>query len=161
MNPEILIAPALTLLPAVMNTAPAVHMVLAIGYQESGFTRRRQMGNGPARSFWQFEVNGVKSVLQHPASQQHVQKALALMDYCVSDVGTIMRAIEHNDILAFIFARLLLWTLPQPLPGRDDIDGAWAQYIAAWRPGKPRRGDWFHSFTQARRIVFLHSRYLE
>lgn len=155
MNPEILITPAMSLLPPVMNTPAAIHMVLAIGYQESNFAQRRQMGDGPARGYWQFEISGVKGVLHHPTTQQHIHKVLYAMNYSVTDVGTLMKAIEHNDILAFIFARLLLWTLPQELPGRDDIEGGWAQYIDAWRPGKPKHDSWVSSFAQARRIVYV------
>ena len=50
------IAPALALLPARMSSREAEIMLLAIGLQESLFVPRRQMGNGPARSFWQGEL---------------------------------------------------------------------------------------------------------
>ncbi|WP_440466979.1 hypothetical protein ACKI1H_27705 [Pseudomonas sp. YH-1] len=33
-----------------------IAMLLAIGLQESRFTYRRQMGNGPAKFFWQAGV---------------------------------------------------------------------------------------------------------
>ena len=53
-----MIDPALLLLPAKMESPQAVVMLLAIGLQESRFEYRRQMGNGPAKSFWQAEQGG-------------------------------------------------------------------------------------------------------
>ena len=62
------IRPALAALPARMRSREAVVMLLAIGLQESLFKYRRQMANGPARGFWQFEkMGGVAGVLQHRA----------------------------------------------------------------------------------------------
>lgn len=53
-----IIEPALLLLPAKMESPQAVVMLLAIGLQESRFAYRRQMRNGPAKSFWQAEQSG-------------------------------------------------------------------------------------------------------
>jgi hypothetical protein len=51
-------------------------------------------------------------------------------------------ALEHNDDLACIFARLLLWTDPTALPAIDDPEGGWALYLRTWRSGKPHTGTW-------------------
>lgn len=59
--PDIL-DPALKLLPS-MDSVRARMMLLAIGLQESRFEHRRQLGNGPARGFWQFESGGGVRVL--------------------------------------------------------------------------------------------------
>lgn len=134
------IKPAFTLLPARMRSREAVVMMLAIGLHESQFKYRRQMGNGPARGWWQFErMGGVAGVLQHRASS-----ALAL-DVClergVADVaGDVHANLEHDDVLAAVFARLLLWTDPKALPALNDVDGAWQLYLRTWRPGAYTRG---------------------
>lgn len=133
---------AMSLLPPAMDTTAARAMLLAIALQESRCCHRRQIG-GPARSFWQFEIGGVRGVLSHKASKPHVASALAALAYPVTDDATTpYTAIEHNDVLACVFARLLLWTLPSALPGKDDAEQGWQQYLAAWRPGKPHRGSW-------------------
>ena len=57
-------------------------------------------------------------------------------------------AITNNDVLACIFARLLLWTHPQALPKRGDVAGAWAYYLDLWRPGKPHHELWPGNFER-------------
>lgn len=131
---------ALALLPAKMDTPQARAMLLAVGLQESKFQHRRQVG-GPARGYWQFELAGVDGVFVHSASHEHARRVCAALDYH-SDTVDVRLAIADNDILACAFARLLLWTLPDALPGRDEPDVAWAQYLDAWRPGKPHPETW-------------------
>jgi hypothetical protein len=132
---------AASMLPAKMDSLPARAMLAAIALQESRFEYRRQI-NGPARGFFQFEKNGgVKGVLTHPATSDHIRNVLDALAYNHA-VETSYVAIEHNDVLACAFARLLLWTVPGALPARDDPEGAWQQYLSAWRPGKPHRATW-------------------
>lgn len=134
--------PALRLLPSHMDTPNARAMVLTICLQESRLEHRRQIG-GPARSYAQMEQGGgVHGVLSHSASKPYIQTVLAALDYDGAQENACWTAIEHNDILAAAFARLLLWTLPSPLPGRESPDIGWAQYSQAWRPGKPHRESW-------------------
>lgn len=133
---------ALSLLPAKMDTPAARRLVLAIGLQESRFQHRRQI-SGPARGFWQFERSGVLGVIRHPVTQQPLEAAVVALQYdpemASDDIG-MHAAIEHNDVLATVLARLNLWWMPGPLP--TDQDGAWNYYVAAWRPGKPRPETW-------------------
>lgn len=137
---------AMTLLPVKLDTQPAYAQLYAIGRQESRLDARRQIG-GPARGFWQFEEGGIRGVLLHPASAPLIRAVLAALDYDTVP-ATSYAAIEHNDVLAFCYARLLLWTLAGPLPGPDDPNTGWAQYTAAWRPGKPIRATWDAFFKE-------------
>ena len=57
--------------------------------------------------------------------------------------------LEHDDVLAAGFARLLLLTDPRPLPDVTDVDGAWAYYLRNWRPGKPHPETWAGYHTRA------------
>lgn len=158
MTPESLlrnaIEPALRLLPDAMDSQAARAMLIAIALQESRAKYRAQIG-GPARGYWQFEMyGGVRGVLDHSASQEHIRFVLAALDYSPdAKEPACYIAIEHNDILAAAFARLLLWTLPQSLPARTEPASGWAQYILAWRPGKPHRGTWDAFYAQAWDIV--------
>jgi hypothetical protein len=124
-------------------------MVVAICLQESGLAHRAHVG-GPARGYAQFEqAGGVRGVLTHPASKPLIQPVLAALDYAPgSTEGACYIAIEHNDILAAAFARLLLWTLPDKLPAQTAPGSGWSQYTAAWRPGKPHRETWDENFRQ-------------
>jgi hypothetical protein len=142
------------LLPTAMNTPEAHAMLLAIGLQESdSFRARRQYGNGPARGFWQFERGGgVTGVLGHPSTSEAAAAVCTALVY-KPKVTICYTAIEHNDVLACCFARLLLWTLPERLPMRDQPDRGWAQYLKAWRPGKPHPDEWPQNFATAWAVV--------
>jgi len=131
-----------------MDTPAARAMILAIGLQESRFQHRRQIG-GPARGFWQFERGGgVRGVLLHTSTRPTI---LSIVDSMIYDATpeTSYDAIEHNDVLACCFARLLLWSHPKPLPAQGDHDGAWHYYMATWRPGKPHRSTWNDFYDDA------------
>ncbi len=141
---------AFSLLPEKMDTPEARVMLLAIGLQESRFNHRAQLG-GPARGFFQFEWGGgVRGVLRHPSTEAHALRVCEALRYS-ADTDTVYRAIEHNDTLACVFARLLLWTLPSPLPTTSEE--GWAQYIDAWRPGKPKAETWAGFYEHAGHLV--------
>ncbi|WP_348995638.1 hypothetical protein ABFG95_06750 [Achromobacter sp. HNDS-1] len=150
---ESAITPALTLLPAAMDTQAARAMLLAIGLQESRFTHRQQIG-GPARGFWQFEKGtrvsrgGVWGVFLHAASKGHLT-ALCKARSVACDPDSIYAALEYNDVLAAGVARLLLWTDPNALPAVGDSDAAWSLYLRTWRPGKPKPDSWPDLYRQA------------
>lgn len=153
------IQPAMDLLPKVMDSARARVMLLAIGMQESRFLYRRQMGNGPARGFWQFErgtqasKGGMWGVYLHKQSKDHL-KALCAARKVEFAPDAIWRALEQDDVLAAGVARLLLWTDAQPLPSVDDMEGAWTLYAdRAWRPGKPHKKTWPEFHALARKFV--------
>lgn len=145
--------PALALLPAQMNSPEARAMLLAIGLQESRFEHRRQLGDGPARSFWQMEMGGgVKGVCKHTASR-YWMKLLCDARGVVLDHAAVWHAIEFDDVLAAGAARLLLFTDPYKLPALSDPDAAWRLYERVWRPGKPHPETWPRYHTQAVQFV--------
>ena len=149
---------AFVLVPGAMWSPAAEALLLAIGLQESRFTHRHQIG-GPARGFWQFERGGgVRGVLTHRASRGHAAVACAALCYRSSleepfALADLHVALEHNDVLACCFARLLLWTLPDALPARDEPGRAWAQYLEAWAPGKPHADTWDAHYARAWDLV--------
>lgn len=146
------ITPALALLPARMSSPEAEVMLLAIGLQESRLTHRRQIG-GPARGLWQFERGGgVAGVLRHAASREH---ALSVCDARrVAPVPEqVYQRLEHDDVLAAAFARLLLYTDPARLPALGEVGASWDLYLRAWRPGKPHRHTWDALYAQALEAV--------
>lgn len=152
--PKIL-QPAAALLPIKMNSVQSLVMLVAIGLQESGFLFARQMGNGPARGYWQFEKGGgVRGVMEHERSS-----ALALI-VCRErgvpwDRQSVWASLETDDVLAAVFARLLLWTDPKALPpaAPSAADAAWAMYLRNWRPGKPHPARWPGNHAEALRLV--------
>ena len=145
------------LLPPRMDSPEAKAMLIAIAMQESRWDERRQIG-GPARGFFQFELGtpatrgGVTGVLLHKSAGPLIKHVLDRLDYDHTP-NTSFTAIEHNDVLAFAYARCLLWTLPRLLPLRDEADEGWEQYIEAWRPGKPHRATWSKFFNDAWKLI--------
>lgn len=142
---------ALSLLPRALNTPAAQALVLAIGLQESRFLERRQMEGGPARGFWQFEKAGIRGVMLHEKTCDPLEAALRALRYqqALTSVNYLHSIIEDNDTVAALFARLLVYTLPAPLPLRDNVQGAWLQYTDGWRPGKPVRRTWDDCYAEA------------
>jgi hypothetical protein len=138
------------LLPENMQSPAAMGMLHAIGMQESRFLHRRQI-RGTARGFWQFEKAGIAGVLNHPATAVTIRRILVRLRYGLS-VEESHAAVEHNDALACCYARLLLWTLPDALPGPDEPEEGWRQYLAAWNPGRPRPETWNGYFREALRL---------
>lgn len=124
----------------------ALRIMLAIGYQESGFKHREQI-NGPAKGFWQFERHGgVAGVLHHPATKKKAAEICVRLNVPVM-TDFVYGALASNDLLAACFARLLLWTLPGPIPSTENE--AWDYYIDGWRPGKPHRNRWTENWQKS------------
>lgn len=134
------------LLPEAMRSPEATALMLAIGLQESRFEYRRQV-KGPARSFFQFELGGVRGVLHHARSRAPIIEAIRALRYSPDDATALYLAIEHQDTLAACFARCLLWTLPGRLPLASEPNIGWHAYLDAWRPGQPREGTWGLNFS--------------
>ena len=148
-----IITPALLLLPPRMTSDKAIAELLAIQAQEDPERRRRQWPEGPARGLWQFERDGgVAGVLRHTLTREHAMAVCHALGNA-GTVASVYHQLEHDDILAACFARLLLWTIPQGLPGRDEPEEGWAQYLKAWRPGKPHKRTWAANFKNAWEVV--------
>ena len=151
--------PAFALLPPAMDSERARVMLLAIALQESRLLYRRQLGGGPARGFWQFELGteksrgGVWGVYLHPASRYWLSE-LCKARAVAFNPRAIYEAIEFDDVLAAGTARLLLFTDALPLPALNDEAGAWNMYAKrTWRPGKPHAATWPGFHKQARDFV--------
>ncbi len=144
--------PGLNLLPQRMDTVEARVMLVAIALQESRIQHRRQKPVAHARGYWQFERGGgVRGVLRHRSTKRLA--AIVCEELDVRPVeAEVYEAITYCDTLACVFARLLLWTLPRPLPDGDAAEG-WKQYIETWRPGKPRPDSWPRNFQKAQEWV--------
>lgn len=158
MNPalclQLIVEPTLTWLEIdfkIRQTVAAERFLVAIAGQESGWQARRQLGDGPARSWWQFERGGgVAGVLRHKASAgiaAQVCKALAVPP----SPDAVHIAMENCDALACAFARLLILTDPAPVP--ETQTAAWAYYLRTWRPGKPHPENWPMRWADAENAV--------
>jgi hypothetical protein len=145
----------LALLPPRFTSDSAKLMIVAIMLQESGLRHRRQQPAGPARSYAQFELPGVNEVMQGPTTRDRAAEVLSALDYAGLTPSQVHAALEHNDLLAVCFTRLLLWGDPAPLPSPADDAGGWQYYLRRWRPGKPRPEKWPTNWATARALLGL------
>ena len=148
---------ALALLPAAMRSLEASAMLVAIGLQESRFLERHQRPVGPAKGFWQFERAGLRGVLSNPHTRGLAQEAIRELRYHEPAFTTLHQALEHNDVLAAVCARLLLWPDPDDLPGADAPELARAIYLRTWQPGRPRPTTWKGLYKEAWDRVLFHA----
>lgn len=137
----------------------ARRFLLAAALQESGprlearYQHHPATTPGPARGWWQFEQGGgVHGVLNHRASTALARAALAAHEVAPENAA-VWRTLEGHDVLATVFARLLLWTDPDALP-RTQAEG-WTQYSRLWRPGKPKPETWPNNWRVADETVRL------
>lgn len=116
-------------LQAIKLWSPAAEDVLfGTGLQESGYRFTRQLGGGPALSWWQIE----------PATHQDIwTNFLAYRPALARDVaglleeegGTKLDQLEHNPRYACAIARLKYYRSPVPLPAYGDVAG----YALLWK----------------------------
>lgn len=148
---------ALALLPGRMDSPEARAMLLATGLQESDFAARRQkVAPGvppPASGLWQFErKGGVTEILTSPNTCSIVLPICQLLLVEPTPV-VVHSAIVYNDVLACVFARLLLYRDPRPMPGKNFSSVGWDIYLKNWRPGTPHPEKWPKNFEHAWRVV--------
>lgn len=146
------ILPALDLLPTSMTSVEAKAMLLAIALQETELKARRQEVysqtkkawiDGPARSYWQFELGGLAGVLRHPATQAHAARFVEALGYADTTPPQLLDIMVYDSVLAAGMARLNLFWDAAPLPRRaDGPEVAYLYYDRTWRPGKKRPQDW-------------------
>jgi hypothetical protein len=165
-DPEVIEAlrQAHALLPDRMDTPEARVLSLAIALQESRGTERRQLvmrggrlvPEGPAKGLHQGEMTGglCTGIRKHPATRAHVADVLRARKV-ENSPRAIWDALEHDDVLSFALARLLLWSEPGALPAIGDVDAAWRYYLRAWRPGKPHLHTWAECYRVAREALGL------
>lgn len=150
-DPKAVIASGMAILPSRLDTPDARVQLYAIGRQESRFEVRRQHGNGPAAGFWQFERGGgVVGVMSHRASKDLAITACSRRGVRF-DSTAVWRALQTDDVLATVFARLLLLTDPAPLPRAtvENASAGWQTYVRNWRPGRPHPETWARFWAEA------------
>lgn len=135
-------------LPPRMASPEAEALVTAICLQESDLRHRFEFGGGSGRGYAQFTPAGLAALLSHPRTAPYLRQIAWGLDL-EADVAPLWAAIAYQDTLTACAARLALWALPEALPGPSDRDAGWAQYLAAWRPGRPRPERWQRAWAEA------------
>lgn len=149
-----IISPSMAFFPPYWDSTAARHMLLAITQQEDPQQLRRQMGGGPARGLWQFEMmGGTAGVMKHAQTRKRMQQICAIRGVAFFP-RDVWEALEKDDLLACAAARCLLYTDSRPLPKRYDALAGWDYYMWNWRPGKPHPNTWSSNFQRAGREAY-------
>ena len=150
---------AMAYLPPPMRSPEADLELLAMSMQESGLNDRRQGTTakpGPARGLLQFELGGVRGVMENDATRELLRTVCVAMKVPYDARAMHLRC-EEDDVFCFVLGRLNLWTDPWPLPAIGDWAEAFACYVRVWRPGAARtpeglakcRTRWRRNYTKA------------
>ena len=114
----------------------AVDMVLATGAVESRYNYIRQLGDGPAKSFWQVEpstaVDNCQHYLIHRTSLMRQCADATLVDikhWQNNDKNLWSKILEVNLAAGIVHCRLKYWRVPKRLP--NTIEGM-ADYWKEW-----------------------------
>jgi hypothetical protein len=99
------------------------------------------------------EMNGGVAELLESADTKDIFKPICRMLLYEPKKEVIHIAIENNDTLAAVGARLLLWRDPRTLPSPVEQTKGWQIYLDRWRPGKPHRDMWIKNFSLAWLVV--------
>tara|TARA_B100001939_G_scaffold83698_1_gene71424 strand:+ start:1012 stop:1500 length:489 start_codon:yes stop_codon:yes gene_type:complete len=101
----------------------AVDFVYEIGLVESRYEYLKQLGDGPAKSFWQVEVSScLDNIQNYIAYRKHLIERFSFASnlhesYWVNtDEDTWDWILTTNIAAAIIHCRLKLWRIPLPLP---------------------------------------------
>jgi len=140
------VEPGLALLPGYMVSDRARVALMAIPGQESNWAARIQAADGPAHGYYQCEPVAVAEVTNNAQTAGVFNSVLSTLDLVGMSPYT---AIQYNDPLACVVARLLLWADPAPLPSVGDAEGCWQYYLRNWKPGKPDETRWGASYATA------------
>ena len=114
----------------------AVDLVLATGIVESRYEYIRQMGDGPARSFWQVEpasaVDNLAHYLVHRSNLMQKCAEASLVDvkhWQNYDEQVWADILEKNIASGIIHCRLKYWRVPKRMP--NTLEGQadyWKKY---------------------------------
>ena len=114
----------------------AVNLVIATGIVESRYEYIRQMGDGPARSFWQVEpatcVDNLAHYLKHRPELMRKCAQATLVDvkhWQNYDERVWAEILEKNIAAGIVHCRLKYWRVPKKMPSSVEGQAAyWKKY---------------------------------
>jgi len=117
-------------------------LILRTAAAESRYKYLRQIGTGPARSFWQVEsetaIDNIKNYLSFRKSKLELVAKISQTspDIITSlDDNSASSMLTNNIAFAICMARLKYWRIPKKIPAKDDIEGQGNYYIKYYNAG--------------------------
>ena len=135
----------------------AIHLVLATGIVESRYEYIRQMGDGPARSFWQVEaataVDNLAHYLKHRKKLMGKCAEASLVDlkhWQNLDEKLWEEILEKNIAAGIVHCRLKYWRVPKKMP--NSIEGQ-AEYWKKYYNTEGGKGDPEHFIEACKKYL--------
>lgn len=136
----------------------AVTLVLRTGAVESDYFYQRQLGEGPARSFWQVEPPTARDILGRYLQREdkgnlklRVQHLLGFqVQWLLEDRDRLDMQLQGNEILGIILARLVYWPYPKPIPHARYVDLQAAYWLKFYNAGG--RGSIEHFINASKKV---------
>ena len=123
----------------------AIELVLATGIVESRYEYLRQMGDGPARSFWQVEpATAIDNLMHYLSHRPKLMKKCAeasmvdLKHWQNYDETLWANLLEMNIAAGIVHCRLKYWRIPKRLP--NTLEGQ-ASYWKHYYNSEGGKGD--------------------
>lgn len=111
-----------------MNSLAAQQLLLGTAYHESlGFRHRRQIGNGPALSYYQIERATHDDVWNNYLNFPRNRSLAHNVNGFFVPYRDRLYALEHSDYYATAMARIVYYRVPAPMPAFRDVN-AMARY---------------------------------
>ncbi|KKK68336.1 hypothetical protein LCGC14_2945100 [marine sediment metagenome] len=137
----------------------AVTLVLRTGVVESDYFYQRQLGEGPARSFWQIEPPTAKDILGRYLQREdkgnlkmRVQHLLGFrVQWLLEEENRLDMHLQGNEILGVILCRLKYWPVPEPIPHARYVDLQAQYWLEHYNAGG--RGSIEHFINAAKKVA--------
>tara|TARA_R110002051_G_scaffold35797_1_gene78388 strand:+ start:329 stop:766 length:438 start_codon:yes stop_codon:yes gene_type:complete len=138
-------------------TEDAIRLVVATGIVESRYEYLRQLGDGPARSFWQVEpatcVDNLAHYLKHRPGLMQQCAAASFVDikhWQTFEESIWGEILERNIAAGIVHCRLKYWRVPKKMP--NTIEGQ-AKYWKKYYNTEQGKGDPEHFRDACRKYL--------
>lgn len=136
----------------------AVTLILRTGAVESEYFYQRQLGEGPARSFWQVEPPTARDILGRYLEREdkgnlkmRVQHLLGFqVQWLLEDRDRLDMQLQGNELLGIICCRLKYWPVPEAIPHARYVDLQAAYWLKWFNAGG--RGSIEHFINAAKKV---------
>lgn len=111
----------------------AENLLVGTAIVESGLRHLRQLGNGPARGFFQIEPLTHDDIKRYLRNRPKLRaKVSALRAEQPPEIDQLIINLAYGCAIA----RIKYWMDPEPLPSADDIDGLGRYYKRVYNTAK-------------------------
>ena len=131
---------------AEMWSPEAEKLLMMTAAMESNFDYVRQLGNGPARGFFQMEPATFEDLLQRLKNNPD---RLTRLEYQIDPMLDFEQCLERDVTVMVLSCRYLYAEVPERLPALSDDEGMWKYYKKYWntRLGDTTREEFFAAWA--------------